>query len=59
MLILTRREGETLRIGENITVKVLQIRGGQVQIGVSAPAEVDVHREDIYSRIHREKNGNR
>ncbi len=58
MLILTRREGECLRIGENITVKVLQVRGGQVQIGVSAPTEVDVHREEIYSRIHREKNGN-
>lgn len=59
MLVLTRREGESLRIGKDIVVKVSKIRGGQVQLGISAPKNIDVHREEIYSRIHREKNGNR
>jgi carbon storage regulator len=51
MLVLTRRTGETLMIGEEITVTVLGIKGDQVRIGISAPDNVPVHREEIFSRI--------
>lgn len=51
MLILTRRAGETLVIGEDVRVKVLEVKGQQVRIGVTAPREVAVHREEIYERI--------
>ena len=54
MLILTRRVGETLMIGDDITVRVLAIKSNQVRIGVNAPREVAVHREEIYNRIHTE-----
>ena len=55
MLILTRRVGETLMIGDDVTVTVLGVKGNQVRIGVNAPRDVAVHREEIYERIKREK----
>ena len=55
MLILTRREGESLMIGDNVEVTVLGIRGHQVRIGINAPKDVSVHREEIYDRIQGEK----
>ena len=55
MLILTRRVGETLMVGNNVTVTVLGVKGNQVRIGVNAPRDVAVHREEIYQRIQDEK----
>lgn len=55
MLILTRRVGETLMIGDEVTVTVLGVKGNQVRIGVNAPKDVAVHREEIYERIKHEK----
>ena len=57
MLILTRRVGETLMIGDQVSVTVLGVKGNQVRIGVNAPRDVSVHREEIYDRIQRESNG--
>ena len=55
MLILTRRVGETLMVGDQVTVTILGVKGNQVRIGVNAPRDVAVHREEIYQRIQDEK----
>ena len=52
MLILTRRVGESLKIGDDVTVTVLASKGNQIRIGIDAPRDVEVHREEIYERIH-------
>jgi carbon storage regulator len=57
MLILTRRVGETLMVGDDVTVTVLGVKGNQVRIGVNAPKDVAVHREEIYDRIRKENEG--
>lgn len=57
MLILTRRVGETLMIGDEVSVTVLGVKGNQVRLGVNAPRDVAVHREEIYDRIKSEQDG--
>jgi carbon storage regulator len=58
MLILTRRVGETVMIGNDVTVTVLGVKGNQVRVGINAPKTVAVHREEIFERIKREQEGN-
>ena len=55
MLVLTRRQSESLRIGDNVTITVLTVKHGQVRIGVDAPKSISVHREEIYARIRAER----
>lgn len=56
MLILTRKIGESIIIGDNIAVTILGVKGGQIKVGVNAPREVSVHREEIYEKIKEESN---
>ncbi len=56
MLILTRRAGETIMVGDEVTVTIIGIKANQVRIGVDAPRQIAVHREEIYHRIQAEKN---
>ncbi|WP_444907771.1 carbon storage regulator CsrA [Microbulbifer sp. SSSA008] len=58
MLILKRRTGELLRIGANVQVTVLEVKGNQVKIGISAPKSLPIHREEIYVRIKRQQKAN-
>ena len=58
MLILTRRLGESVNIGDDVTVTVLGVKGGQVRLGFTAPPDVAVHRQEIYERIQAEKSAN-
>jgi len=55
MLILTRRIGETLMVGDDVAITVLGVKGNQIRLGVDAPKNVSVHREEIYQRIQRER----
>jgi carbon storage regulator len=55
LLILTRKVGEALMIGEEVTVTVMEVKGNQVRIGIKAPRDVEVHREEIYERVQAEK----
>jgi carbon storage regulator len=57
MLVLTRRTGETVMIGNDVTLTVLGVKGNQVRIGINAPKDIAVHREEIYERIRREESG--
>lgn len=54
MLVLTRKLGENIRIGDTVKITVLEVRSGQVKLGIEAPPEVKVHREEIYARIQEE-----
>ena len=54
MLVLTRKLGENIRIGESVKITVLEVRSGQVKLGIDAPPDVKVHREEIYARIQEE-----
>jgi len=58
MLILTRKIGESIIIGDNIAVTILGVKGGQIKVGVNAPREVSVHREEIYEKIKEESGSN-
>ncbi len=55
MLILTRKVNESLKVGDDVTVTVLGVKGGQIRIGISAPRDVAVHREEVFDRIQRER----
>lgn len=57
MLILTRRVGENITIGDDIVVTILGVKGNQVRVGINAPRDVEVHRDEVYERIQREERG--
>jgi len=56
MLVLTRKQNQTIKIGDNIEIKVLEIEGNQVKLGISAPKAVDIHREEVYVEIQEQNN---
>jgi len=55
MLVLSRKRGEAVMIGQNVAVTVLEVHGDRVKLGFSSPADVPIHREEVYQRIHREQ----
>jgi carbon storage regulator len=55
LLILTRRVNESLRVGDDVTVTVVAVKGNQVRIGINAPKDVEVHREEVYKRVQQER----
>ena len=57
MLILTRKVNESLRVGDDVTLTVLGIKGGQIRIGINAPRDVEVHRQEVYEKIQNEQRG--
>ena len=57
MLILTRKVNETLMVGDDVSVTVLGIKGGQIRLGINAPREIAVHRQEVYERIKQESGG--
>ncbi len=59
MLILTRKVGESIMIGDSVEVKILGLRGGQIKVGIEAPKDLKVHREEIYERIRAEEESKR
>lgn len=59
MLVLTRRIQETLIIGDDVKITVLGVKGNQIRLGIDAPKDVKVHREEVYKRIQAENNGNK
>ena len=59
MLVITREAGQSLKIGEEIEVRILEVKGGKVRIGVDAPTHVPIHRNEVYDRIHKRQKGGR
>ncbi len=59
MLVLTRKEGEAIKIGDDVEVEVLSIRGGKVRLGITAPIGISVHREEVYEIIQKERDKNK
>lgn len=57
MLVLTRRIGETIVVGDNVQVTILGLNGNQIRVGVNAPKDIPIHRQEIYERIQKEKGG--
>ena len=57
MLILTRKVNESLRVGDDVTITVLGIKGGQIRIGINAPRDIEVHRQEVYEKIQNELRG--
>lgn len=59
MLVFTRKQGESIMIGDNIEVTITEVKGGKARIGIEAPRDIPVHRKEVYEQIQKEKNGER